>query len=96
MKLSNLFDRLRSRISALAHDLIMIPVAWFAAYLLRFNLGPIPEVYLSQAIAMLPAVFVIQGAAAVSFQVSRLTMHPTEIPTMSAAGLIHVKLSDRS
>ena len=38
MKLSILYDRLRSRISALIHDLIMIPVAWFAAYLLRFNL----------------------------------------------------------
>jgi hypothetical protein len=47
MKPSNLFDRLRSRISALAHDLIMIPVAWFGAYLLRFNLEPIPGIYLS-------------------------------------------------
>ena len=63
MKLSDLFDRLRSRISALAHDLIMIPVAWFAAYLLRFNLEPIPEIYLSQAVAMLPLVVLIQGGA---------------------------------
>ena len=44
---SKLFDRVRSRMSALIHDLIMIPVAWFVAYLLRFNLGPIPEIYLN-------------------------------------------------
>ena len=62
MNLSNLFDRLRSRISALVHDLIMIPAAWFAAYLLRFNLEGIPEIYLTQAVAMLPVVVVIQGA----------------------------------
>jgi FlaA1/EpsC-like NDP-sugar epimerase len=63
MKLSNLFDRLRSRISALIHDLVMIPVAWFAAYLLRFNLESIPDVYLNQALAVLPLVVVTQGAA---------------------------------
>jgi FlaA1/EpsC-like NDP-sugar epimerase len=63
MKLSNLFDRLRSRMSALIHDLVMIPVAWFAAYVLRFNLEAIPEIYLSQALAVLPLVVVVQGVA---------------------------------
>ena len=63
MKPSNLFDRLRSRMSALIHDLVMIPVAWFAAYLLRFNLESVPEVYLTQALAVLPLVVVVQGAA---------------------------------
>jgi FlaA1/EpsC-like NDP-sugar epimerase len=63
MKLSNLFNRLRSRLSAMIHDLVMIPVAWLVAYLLRFNLGPIPEVYLTQALTVLPFVMIIQGAA---------------------------------
>jgi FlaA1/EpsC-like NDP-sugar epimerase len=63
MNLSNLFDRLRSRMSALIHDLVMIPVAWLVAYLLRFNLESVPEVYLKQALAVLPLVVVIQGAA---------------------------------
>jgi FlaA1/EpsC-like NDP-sugar epimerase len=63
MKLRNLFNRLRSRAAAMTHDLIMIPVAWFAAYLLRFNLGPIPDVYLNQALLVLPLVALIQGAA---------------------------------
>ena len=63
MKLSNLFNRLRSRLSAMIHDLVMIPVAWLVAYLLRFNLGPIPEIYLDQALTVLPFVMIIQGAA---------------------------------
>jgi FlaA1/EpsC-like NDP-sugar epimerase len=63
MNLSNLFNRLRSRLSAMIHDLVMIPVAWLAAYLLRFNLGPVPEAYLTQALTVLPFVVIIQGAA---------------------------------
>jgi len=63
MNLSNLFDRLRSRVSAMIHDLVMIPVAWFIAYFLRFNLDAIPQIYLDQAIAVLPLVILIQGAA---------------------------------
>lgn len=47
----------------MVHDLVMIPIAWFAAYYLRFNLGAIPEIYLKQAVAILPLVVVIQGAA---------------------------------
>jgi FlaA1/EpsC-like NDP-sugar epimerase len=41
----------------------MIPIAWFAAYLLRFNLESIPSIYLNQALAILPLVVLIQGAA---------------------------------
>jgi FlaA1/EpsC-like NDP-sugar epimerase len=63
MKLSNLFDRLRSRAAAMIHDLVMIPVAWFAAYLLRFNLSQVPEIYLNQALTVLPLVILIQGGA---------------------------------
>ena len=54
MKLSKIFDRLRSRMAAMVHDLLMIPVAWMAAYFLRFNLGPVPDQYLSQSLAVLP------------------------------------------
>ncbi len=48
--------------AAMAHDLLMIPVAWVAAYFLRFNLGPVPDQYLSQSLAVLPVVILIQGA----------------------------------
>jgi FlaA1/EpsC-like NDP-sugar epimerase len=61
VKLFNLYDRLRSRMAAFVHDLIMIPVAWLVAYFLRFNLGPVPDIYWEQALAMLPVVVVIQG-----------------------------------
>lgn len=54
---------LRSSATVLLHDLLMIPVAWFAAYFLRFNLGAIPEPYLARAWWLLPFVFVIQGAS---------------------------------
>ncbi len=35
-------DRMRSRIAAFLHDLLMIPVAWLGAYWLLFDLGPVP------------------------------------------------------
>jgi FlaA1/EpsC-like NDP-sugar epimerase len=40
----------------------MIPVAWFGAYWLRFNLEAIPEPYLSQALLLLPVIWIAQGA----------------------------------
>src|SRR5574342_952048 len=51
----------RSRFAAFAHDLLMVPIAWFAAYWLRFNLGPIPEDFLHQALVLLPVVWIVQG-----------------------------------
>ena len=57
-----LFDRLRSRTAALAHDLLTVPVAWLGAYWLRFNLGTIPPDFLAAALNALPWVLLIQGA----------------------------------
>jgi len=59
--MSPLFDRLRSRTAAFVHDLLTIPVAWFAAYWLRFNLGFIPPAFLDGALDALPWVVLIQG-----------------------------------
>ncbi|MFB1487202.1 MULTISPECIES: polysaccharide biosynthesis protein [unclassified Thiocapsa] len=56
-----LLDRLRSRTAAFSHDLLMIPVAWIAAYWLRFNLGRIPPEFVDSALTSLPWVLVIQG-----------------------------------
>ena len=58
----HIVGRLRHSSAAFAHDLLMIPVAWFGAYWLRFNLEAIPPSILSQAIKMLPIVVVVQGA----------------------------------
>jgi FlaA1/EpsC-like NDP-sugar epimerase len=71
MNLSNIFDRLRSRLSAMIHDLVMVPVAWLVAYLLRFNLETVPDVFMTQALKILPLVVVIQGAAFLYFGLYR-------------------------
>ncbi len=52
---------LRSRWAVVAHDLVMIPLAWFGAYWLRFNLGPVPWVFMHQAVDALPLVWIVQG-----------------------------------
>jgi FlaA1/EpsC-like NDP-sugar epimerase len=51
----------RSRASAFAHDLAMVPIAWFGAYWLRFNLDSIPEGFFHQALVLLPVIWIVQG-----------------------------------
>lgn len=43
------------------HDLLMVPVAWFGALWLRFNLEIIPQPYWQRALLLLPAVMVIHA-----------------------------------
>jgi len=52
----------RTRFAVFAHDLVAILVAWFGAYVLRFNLDTPPDWALQQAIRLLPMVFVVQTA----------------------------------
>jgi FlaA1/EpsC-like NDP-sugar epimerase len=61
MNLSRVVDRLRTRTAAFAHDVVMVQVAWVAAFWLRFNFEPIPEPYLAAALSALPAVVVVQA-----------------------------------
>lgn len=49
------------RWAVVAHDLLVIPVAWLGAYWLRFNLGPVPHVFLRQSVYLLPVVLIVQG-----------------------------------
>jgi FlaA1/EpsC-like NDP-sugar epimerase len=56
-----IFSYLRSRAAVFSHDLLMVPVAWFGAYWLRFNLDSIPEGFFNQAIVLLPVVWISQG-----------------------------------
>lgn len=51
---------LRTRSSAFAHDLIMIPIAWLGAWWLVSDLGPIPQEFLTSALAMLPFLIIVQ------------------------------------
>ncbi len=43
------------------YDLLTIPLAWFGAYFLRFNLGLPPEPLLEQALYILPLLLLVQG-----------------------------------
>ena len=52
--------KFRSRITIFLHDLFMIPIAWFGAYWLRFNLHTIPDEYLNAAWFFLPMVILFQ------------------------------------
>jgi FlaA1/EpsC-like NDP-sugar epimerase len=53
--------RFRSRAAVFSHDLLMVPIAWFGAYWLRFNLDDIPEGFFHQALMLLPIVMIVQG-----------------------------------
>lgn len=57
-----MLGKLRNKYIAFAHDLSMVPVAWFTAYWLRFNLQEIPKNHLDGAMLLVGMVIVIQGA----------------------------------
>ena len=50
----------RRRVAVVAYDALMIPVAWYLAYWLRFNLDAIPTNFLRTAAIMLPVVIPCQ------------------------------------
>jgi FlaA1/EpsC-like NDP-sugar epimerase len=52
--------KFRSRTTIFLHDLSMIPLAWFGAYWLRFNLETIPDEFAATALLYLPLVIAIQ------------------------------------
>ena len=60
MKPLRFIAALRNRAGVSAHDLVVVSIAWFGAYWLRFNLGNTPESYL-QALETLPVVVIIHG-----------------------------------
>lgn len=55
-------DLLRTPTAAFVHDLFMVPVAWFLAYWLRFNLDVIPSYHLEAAWGAVPVLLVVEGA----------------------------------
>lgn len=66
-----LIYRLRNRTAALVHDLMMVPLAWFGALWLRFNLETIPHAYWQRALLLLPLVLAIHGVAFLYFGLYR-------------------------
>jgi FlaA1/EpsC-like NDP-sugar epimerase len=94
--MKNWLNRLRTRPAVLAHDLIMIPLAWMGAYWLRFNLDAIPAEFLEKAVAVAPAVWVIQGVVLWYFGLYRGVWRFASVPDLIRifkAVLIGVALS---
>ena len=54
------FQRLRSPVTAFIHDLLMVPLAWFFAYWVRFDFSTIPPHYLNPAWQWLTLVVTVQ------------------------------------
>ena len=61
LKINSSVLRSYIRAGVFLHDILMIPVAWYLAYWLRFNLGTIPENSLYVATLMLPVVVLCQS-----------------------------------
>ena len=63
--------RIRHPLAALAHDLLMTPIAWFGAQWLRFNFDTIPAPFLQAAQQLLPLVLFVHAACFVRFGLYR-------------------------
>lgn len=48
--------------AAFIHDLVMVPIAWFLSFWLRFNLDVIPSEYLQAAWMAVPMLLLVEGA----------------------------------
>lgn len=59
--MAGLVDKLLSRGMAFLHDLLMIPVAWLGAYMLRFNLEGVPDNFWQHALFSLLLVLPVQA-----------------------------------
>lgn len=83
-----------SRTAVFAHDLLMIPIAWWGAYWLRFNLEAIPAGFLNQALILMPIVWLAQGGMFWYFGLYRGIWRFASIPDLTrifkavAAGLV--------
>lgn len=60
--MKTVLNPLKNRFIVFLHDVLMIPVAWFGAYWLHFNLGQIPTRDLEQAVIVFPEFLVPQIA----------------------------------
>ena len=56
-----IIELLRNRAAVLVHDVLVIPIAWFGAYWLRFNLDAVPAEFLNVGLRLFPIVIVAQS-----------------------------------
>ena len=65
------------------HDMLIIPIAWFGAYWLRYNLEAIPEEFLQSAIFSLPVVLSVQTVTNIFTGVHRGEWRFVSLPDLS-------------
>ncbi len=74
------------RVTIFLHDVLMIPVAWYLAYWLRFNLDSIPEEFIRSASLMLPIVVVCQSSSYIIFGLYRGIWRFASLPDLARIG----------
>lgn len=65
------------------HDMLVIPMAWFGAYWLRYNLEAIPEQFLLSAVYSLPVVMSVQVVSNIFTGVHRGEWRFVSLPDLS-------------
>ena len=65
------------------HDMLVIPVAWLAAYWLRYNLEVIPDLFLKSAVYALPVVITVQTVVNIFIGVHRGEWRFVSLPDLS-------------
>ena len=65
------------------HDMLVIPIAWFFAYWLRYNLEAIPDVFLRSAVAALPVVVAVQAVTNIFVGVHRGEWRFVSLPDLA-------------
>jgi FlaA1/EpsC-like NDP-sugar epimerase len=63
--------KFRSQGAALAHDTLMVPIAWTLAFWLRFNLGSLPPDFYDNGLRALSIILPVQMAAFAAFGLYR-------------------------
>ncbi|WP_456444905.1 polysaccharide biosynthesis protein [Thiolapillus sp.] len=79
-------DRILNRGMAFVHDLLMIPLAWLGAYVLRFNLEAVPDWFWEQALNSLLLVIPVQAAVFWLFGLYRGVWRFASLPDMIRIG----------
>ena len=75
--------RWRSPLAAFVHDLVMIPLAWYLAYWVRFNLETVPEYMLERATVVLPVLMLTQGGVFWYFGLYRGVWRFASVPDLA-------------
>jgi len=74
---------LKTRWAVLAHDIIMIPLAWMLSYWIRYKIGEYPDLLLERALHLLPLMILIQGSTFVYFGLYRGIWRFASLPDLT-------------